>query len=163
MRDIRTDLNERLASLASREHEAMAEYQHQRMVLDSDHHNAVDAIHRERAIVKQMLAFEEQRAGTKPNEAKRTAQLTPLADFLIARALFDGPMDKDQLRAAAEQAGYFEEGNGRTFHLTLMNITTAGKLTLGTDGRYTLPESKTASLFGAGDAKPREGEMKTLM
>jgi hypothetical protein len=163
MRDIRSDLKERMAGVASRYADAMVDYERQRDDLEKNHTMTIAALDRERAALEQLLAFEDQRDGVGSSEIKRTARLVPLADFMITKVHAHGPMEKDQLRSEASLAGYFADGNGRTFHLTLMNITNAGRLVRLPDGRYAFPErGSSASLFGMDQSEGGES-MKTLM
>jgi hypothetical protein len=161
MRDIRNDLKERMAGVASRYADAMVDYERQRGELEKTHTLTITSLDRERAALEQLLVIEDQRNGIEPSEIKRTARLVPLADFMVTKVHTHGPLEKDQLRSEADLAGYFADGNGRTFHLTLMNITNAGRLTRLSDGRYAFPEREPNSLFGMDQSK--EANMKTLM
>jgi hypothetical protein len=161
MRDIRHDLRERLASISGRYADEMAQYQEKREALDNAHRDAMTALDREKVAVEQLLAVEEERQGILPAavEARKTARLVSLDDFLVTKVHAEGPMDKDQLRAEANLAGYFAEGNGRTFHVTLMNVKRCGRLVQLPDGRYAFPERHAAMLFGSDD-QPTEGAMQ---
>jgi hypothetical protein len=151
MRDIRTDLKERLAAVAGRYADAMVEYDRQREALEEAHSKTIAALDRERAALEQMLAIEEGRTGAAPlTEARRAARLVPLADFMVTKVHAHGPLDKDQLRAEANLAGYFSEADGRTFHTTLMNITKCGRLIRLPDGRYAFPDRQPETLFSDG-------------
>jgi hypothetical protein len=142
MRDIRHDLRERLAALNGRYLDAMALYQAEREALDNGHRVTITALERERTAVEQLLAIEEERQGFPPAavQARKTARLVALDDFLVTKVHAHGPMDKDHLRAEANLAGYFAEGNGRKFHITLMNVTRCGRLVRLSDGKYAFPE-----------------------
>jgi hypothetical protein len=163
MRDIRHDLRERLAALNGRYVDEMVQYDQKREALEEGHRTAITTLERERLAVEQLLAIEEERQGIAPAaaEARKTARLVPLADFLIAKAYTHGPIDKDQLREEANLAGYFAEGNGRTFHATLMNVTKCGRLVHRPDGRYAVPDGPAATLDAVDQTM--EGEMQTLM
>jgi hypothetical protein len=164
MRDIRNDLRERIAAVSSRYAEAMGDYEQQRDALEGGHRKLIAELDRERAALQQMLTIEEQRDGLPTTGTKRPARLVSLADFMVTKIHAHGPLDKDQLRAEADLAGYFSdgEGDGRTFHTTLMNITKGGRLIRLPDGRYAFPERKAGALFGMGEPTKEDG-MKTLM
>lgn len=163
MRDIRNDLRERLASIDARYADEMARYDEQRLLLELSHKQAITDLERERAAVQQMLSFEDRREGNQPDTTEQAAaQLVPLVDFLITKLHTHGPLDKDELKAEASAAGYFAEGNGRTLHTTLMNITKNGRIARLSDGRYAFPSPSSGPLFGM-DAEPEEGEMRTVM
>ena len=159
MRDIRNDLRERLAVIDGMQADEASRYFDERMRIDNDHARALEAFEKERAVIKQLLAIEERR-GSLPTIP--TSFKSPLQDFLITNIKMFGPMNKSELRAAVETAGYFEddEANGRTFHTTLMNITKGGRLQQLPDGRYAVPDLE--GLFSE-DGETKEGEMRTLM
>ena len=164
MRDIRHDLRERLASISGRYADEMTQYQEKREALDNAHRDTMTALDREKVAVEQLLAVEEERQGILPAaiEARKTARLVALDDFLVTKVHAHGPLDKDQLRAEANLAGYFAEGNGRTFHVTLMNVTKCGRLVHLPDGRYAFPERRGAALFGGAD-QTTEDEVQTVV
>jgi hypothetical protein len=154
MRDIRQDLRERLAGISARYFEEMYNYDQKREALEEGHRTTIEGLDQERVAVEQLLKIEEERHGASPSEAevRKTARLLPLAAFIETKVHAHGPMDKDQLRAEANLAGYFVEGNGRTFHTTLMNITKCGRVVQLPDGRYAFPQRSAT-----------EDEMQTLM
>jgi hypothetical protein len=161
MRDIRTELRERLAAIAGRYADALSEYDRQLEALEQTRRNLVEALDRECAALEVLLAIEDQRAGVTPAEieVRRTARLLPLADFLTTKVHAHGPMDKDELRREADLAGYFAEGDGRTFHTTLMNISKGGRLIRLSDGRFAFPQREQSSP----DFQSEEEIEKTLM
>lgn len=70
-----------------------------------------------------------------------------LADFFINQLIHAGAMSKDELRLAAEAAGYFEPGGGgRSTHATLENIKRSGRVIFGDDGKYTVNTMEKALL-----------------
>jgi hypothetical protein len=160
MRDIRNDLRERLASVAARYSDEITEYNRNLTILEQSHKETVTALARERAALEQLMALEDERAGIPaPTRAQRLATLVPLGDFLVTKVQAHGPMEKEQLRAEASLAGYVAAGNGRAFHITLINVTKCGRLVHLPDGRYSYPERHAATLFGSDD-QPREGAMQ---
>jgi hypothetical protein len=164
MRDIRHDLRERLANISARYLDEMYEYDQKREALEEGHRTTIEGLDRERTAVEQLLKVEEERHGASPGEveARKTARLVPLATFIETKVHAHGPMDKDQLRAEANLAGYFIDGNGRTFHATLMNIAKCGRVLQLPDGRYAFPERPARALDEDHDPAT-EDEMQTLM
>ena len=63
----------------------------------------------------------------------------PLSDFIVTKVLAHGPLTKEEIKNEASLAGYLEETSGRTFHLTLMNVTRSGRLRQVSGGRYEHP------------------------
>jgi len=159
MRDIRTDLRERLASVLARYSDEITEYNRKCEALEASHKKTLTALAAERAALEQLLAVENERHDIPaPTLAQKIATLVPLRDFLVAKAQAHGPMEKDQLRAEAKLAGYFADGNGRTFHITLMNVTERVQLAHLPDGRYAAPNREPAMLD-----QSEGGKMQTLM
>ena len=157
MRDIRTDLRERTASLNGRYADEMVEYERKRAMLDTEHFEIIEAIKRERAAIEQLLSIENTRPESNPLPVQAN-MLIPLMDFLIAKVCAFGPISKDRLRAEADAAGYFDEGNGRAFHTTLLNIVRGGKIIQQADGQYLVP-TIDVSLFNLdceGSAEARD-------
>ena len=158
MRDIRPDLRERLADVNDSYATESAEFERKQKALEHEHKRRLDALARERAALEQLLVVENERGGiAAPTLAQKLATLVPLGDFLVAKLQMYGPMEKNQLRTEAKLAGYFAHGNGRTFHITLMNITNGGRVTLLPDGRYAFPDHQPA-IFD----RSEEGAMRTL-
>jgi hypothetical protein len=156
MRDIRADLKERLAFLDGRYADEVAKYDQQRDALEAAYRESIQRITRERSAIADLLAIENERA-IEPLAVERP-KLAPLMEFLLAKVCAHGPVDKDQLRAETNAAGYFDEGNGRAFHTTLMNITRGGKVIQLPDGRYAAPTTP-GNLFNPN----REGNVPTIM
>jgi hypothetical protein len=163
MRDIRDDLRERLMALDGRHADAMVDYDQRLAALNKEHRETVAAIERERAALKELLAFEAQRHGLPPDDPLNYVQKKqlrlPLADFLIARVAARGPLDKEGLKAEADSAGYLDAGNGRSFHAALLNMTKHGKLKQLADGRYAAPNGAVETLFGLGQQAAEEQPM----
>ena len=159
MRDIRNDLRERLASVLARYSDEITEYNRKCETLEASHKKILTTLAAERAALEQLLAVENERHGIPaPTLAQKIATLVPLRDFLVIKVQAHGPMEKDQLRAEAKLAGYLADGNGRTFHITLMNVTKRGRLVHLPDGRYAAP-SREPAMFDQSEG----GEMQTLM
>jgi hypothetical protein len=160
MRDIRTDLRERLASVAGCYSDEIAEHNRKLDALEKSHKETLTALARERAALEQLLAIEDERAGIpSPTLAQKLATLVPLGDFLVTKVQAHGPREQAQLRAEASLAGYLADGNGRAFHITLINVTKCGRLVHLPDGRYAFSEQHAATLF-VSDDRPRESAMQ---
>lgn len=144
MRDIRNDLHERLAALQSQQYEEISSYHEKFDLLQSEHRRVIAAIESERAAIKQLLLIEERRALAAPAIQSDTSPLVPLSDFIIAKIQTTGPLEREELRSAAEEAGYKD---GRTFHTTLMNITKGRRLQQMADGRYAIPSLDDEPFF----------------
>lgn len=144
VRDIRNDLRERLADLDRKQAQQTSHYQSEILRIEDEHRSAIKAIEMERAALKQLLSIEDQRSATSTNFTMRSDPSIPLAEFLIAKVRMCGQMEKEELRAAADEAGYTD---GRTFHATLMNITKGGRLQQFKDGRYSIPSINDQTLF----------------
>ena len=160
MRDIRSDLRERLAAVQGRYADEMADYVRKCEEMEAAHRKAISDLERELAAIQQILAIEDQRHdGGTLSEIRTRRPLISLADFIITKVHAHGPMHKEELRSEAELAGYLSDGDGRTFHATIMNITKGGRIIQHQDGRYGFPE-RQSTLFGTGQT---EDEMKTVM
>lgn len=160
MRDIRDDLRERLAAIQAASNAAIEEHENRALALQADYRQKADALERERQAVLQMLKFEEARAKPAEQGVNRPPAM-PLAEFIITKIHANGTMTKEQIRAEVDHAGYLEgEATGRTFHLTLMNISgTGGRICRLTDGRYTVPSKvPQETLFGS-----TKGEMPHVL
>jgi hypothetical protein len=159
MRDIRPDLRERLTAVIERLGDETAEFERKQTALQQDYKRRLDALGRERAALEQLLMAESERAGNAPPTlAQKLITLVPLGDFLVAKVQAHGPMEKDQLRSEAKLAGYFADGDGRTFHITLMNIKNGGRIVQLPDGRY------ASGLFEVGQPNQwQEEQLQTRM
>jgi len=160
MRDIRPDLHERLAENAARYSDEIAEYNRTHDALEKSHQETLTVLGRERAALEQLLVLENERHNIpRPTLAQKIATLVPLGDFLVTKLQAHGPMEKEQLRAEVTLAGYLADGNGRSFHITLINLTKGRRLLHLPDGRYAAPERHAATLFSS-EGQTREGTMQ---
>jgi hypothetical protein len=140
MRDIRTDLRDRLAAVMGRILDEHDQYVRAQEKLEFDHNQEQQALERERRALEALLAIEQERDGALPLNIPIPRPVLPLGEFLTTKLHAHGAMDKDELRAQAEAAGYFNDvTNGRTFHTTLLNFVKHGKIIQLTDGKYAYP------------------------
>lgn len=148
MRDIRTDLRDRLAAVMGRTVDEHDRYIRAQDVLQAQHKQEIESLERERKALEALLAIEQERDGTLPLEAPVARPVLPLGEFLTTKVHAHGPMEKDELRSEAEMAGYLNDiVNGRTFHTTLMNVVKYGKIIQLPDGKYAYPQRLHTQLF----------------
>lgn len=135
MRDLRSDLRERLTELDAQTGALAHEYNERINEVKAWHEAQVKLVEEERKAVSGLLSIEMRKHGEQP--AIRAPHL-PLADFLIQEAAKRGISSKEDLRLAAVQASYFSngEGGGRQVHTTLLNLVKANKIKELSEGRY---------------------------
>jgi hypothetical protein len=152
MRDIRPDLRLRHAAVMGRIADEQADYQRTIEALEANHQEQMAVLERERKAVEALLVIEEQRDGLPQLERAPSRPPLPLGEFIATMVYAHGPMDKEELRAEAHVAGYFNDTiNGRSFHTTLMNIVKHGKIMQTPDGKYAYPATAmSAPLFHGG-------------
>src|SRR4051794_39674041 len=89
MRDIRNDLQQRLAAVDGRYADAMARYEERLAALHKEYSETITALDRERTVLKELLALECRRDEATPEGAAaylQRAQLRlPLVDFIITK------------------------------------------------------------------------------
>jgi hypothetical protein len=140
MRDIRTDLRDRLMAVMGRISDEHDQYLRAQEKLECEHRQEQQMLERERRALEALLAIEPERDGVLPQNLPPPRPVLPLGEFLTTKLHAHGAMDKDELRVQAEDAGYFNDvTNGRTFHTTLMNFVKHGKIIQLPDGRYAYP------------------------
>ena len=142
MRDIRSDLKERLSAIDERMSELVREYNRDKENLDRVFAEREKFLEQERAAAAAMLAVEQKRYGEEPsnNEGLATSNIQ-LSDFLINQIRARPGIPKEELRKLAEANGYFSEGEagGRSIHTTLMNLVRAKRITAVGDNHYRIP------------------------
>lgn len=163
MRDILDDLAERLQEAERRFLEIRDAHDHERHRIEAAFQRDVAAFEKERSALASLLEIEAARKGVSVRriEKPKPAYRLPLPDFFVTAVHKRGRATKDDLREAAEEQGYFDNGEsgGRQTHTTLMNLANAGKLLRLEDGSYSLP-TPAHNLFGLGRSK--EAEMKPI-
>lgn len=163
--DIRDQLRKRIDLLDTMMGDAQHKFAVEQEKLISEHKVKIDGFKSLIAKYRGMLELEESFAksilqaqdlvGPQPEGAK--VQMTipkakiPLADFLISKIEAKGSMSKEELRAAALEAGYFDEGDtgGRAVHATLINFIRNKRLSVSIDGLYSIAaaQAKEKSLL----------------
>jgi hypothetical protein len=142
VQDIRPELLERQNAAETRRAQAQAHYDHERSRLEAKYRSAMADFDRELGALKTLFEIEMRRhEGPSSLPAELAAPRLPLADFFITTLHSRGRLTKDELKAAAEKAGYFSDGesSGRATHTTLLNIVRAKKIVEDEDGVYAYP------------------------
>lgn len=157
MRDIRSDLKERLSAIDERMSELVREYNRDKENLDRAYAEQEKFLEQERTAAAAMLAVEQKRYGEDPpNNAGSVTSNVQLSDFLINQIKARPGIPKEELRKLAEENGYFAEGEagGRSIHTTLMNLVRAKRITAVGDNHYRMPspDELTASQTILGQA-----------
>jgi hypothetical protein len=140
-----TESEARYAIAAAHRERLYADYQRdreerERRFLTED----AEALAEMRAL-EHLIELERRRGGareTPPAPPPRQAPAQDLADFFVARLAEQSPQHRDDLRKAAEEAGYFDDGEsaaGRRTHATLMNTARAGRIRDLGAGLYASP------------------------
>ena len=162
MRDIRDDLRERLRKLEGDYIDEMARFQEENANLLARHRHNISEIDGKRDAVRRLLEIEDRNENEPAAEkALRNppVERIPLMDFLTLKIEEEGLLSKEDLRAEAKIAGYFQEIDGRAFHTTLVNMVRANRVRIGPDNCYA-PAIRAHSLFDADDKQ--EGEMGSV-
>ena len=147
MRDISADLRSRIALLEKAREVEIARFQDAQEKAATEHKQKVDQVNKTIANYRNMLDLEEFMAssnivgagrmvGPMP-EIKMPVSRLPLPEFFIEELNRRGAMTKEELRQAAQSAGYFTDSGGRSTHVTLENIKRSNRVILGADGKYT--------------------------
>ena len=137
MKDIRSEIDERLADASKRR---------------ADLGNQIKALEIEVETLKRMMEIESQRFGHEVDPSQRRVSLSTRAptvvvgsapDF-IEKILEAGPHSKDELKEVGIQQGIFDPDTaGRSIHITLVNMVRGSRIQELPDGRYGLPESRS--------------------
>lgn len=147
-RDIRDDLRARITGFEKMASEEQARFAAQQEKALAAHKQQMDAFKAAIIGYQRMLDLEETlaRIAAEDTVGPRRDSVTipvptpkmPLADFFEAELRAKGPMSKDELRQAAQAAGYFPggDGGGRATHATLVNITRNQRITPTSDGKF---------------------------
>ncbi len=128
MRDIRSDLQERLGAIGERKQALTAEYQTSLQKLEVEEEALASLLEIETA------RFPEVRHRVR---IEPPSPILPLPDFLFEK-IKGGHASKEELNRLAETDGYSVEGQslGRQVHLTLTNMARGGRIKEIGDGRY---------------------------
>lgn len=161
LRDIRTDLRTRIAAFEKLMADKQARFATKQEEAAAVHKREMDALKKAVTTYQVMLdiedSFVEVKAQRAPGQAApgqsepKTLNFTmpmpasrqPLAEFFISEIGTRGPLTKEELRQAAQSAGYFGDGDGggRATHATLVNIQRNNRVVLE-DGKFAVFDSK---------------------
>jgi DNA gyrase/topoisomerase IV subunit A len=138
MEDIRSELRERLKDVQTRLDEEKEHYGAARRTLDAEHANNMEKLTALRAAL--ITVFESENVGERAPDRTLPRLNLSLKDYFLTVLHTRGPMTKDELKDAAERAGYFDAATaGRATHTTLLNLSSSGRLNRLSDGRYAWP------------------------
>jgi hypothetical protein len=140
VRDIRKDLQERISAT---EAEMVAEaraFQREVEVLQAKFRIKADEKQAFLNGLRRLLDNEERAFANGGSGSNPVADLVrpnmPLADFILQEMAERGPKTKEELRDAAQLAGYFRPGDGgRAVHATIVNLTRVGRAIVLDDGK----------------------------
>lgn len=161
--DIREELRKRIDLLNETVISIQSEFATKQERVLAEHKQAVDSVNKAIESYKSMLALEESFAESVLHskqdvigphlEAHQQVKISlptsrpALSEFFVAQLMEKGPMFKEELRKAAQAAGYFGDFNGgRATHATLTNITKSGRLTVNGEGKYIVSPTEKALL-----------------
>lgn len=138
MRDIQSDLRERLELAESERANVAAAYEAERQSLEGKYKPKLASAEAEITAIKSLLDIEARRAGSHAPFALPTL---PIKDFLVKAVRDNGPLAKEQLRDLATEAGYFhtDESPGRVTHGVVLSLTRSRQLIKNEDGTFHLP------------------------
>ncbi len=119
MRDIRSDLRERLAAAETKQAQLLT---------------SLETLENEIATIQGLLQIEDRRNGETNGHAK-VKPLMPLEDFIVA-VVKRRPTSKEGMLSAALQEGY--DVNGRHIHGHLMKLVRDGVLSTTNDDTYVI-------------------------
>jgi hypothetical protein len=135
VRDIRDDLIERLEKANAEMAVAQTNHDVERRELEQRFHRQFVAIAERQKALRVLLDEETGVLGEKREvtPGEKRFQL-PLQEFILNLLSANGSATKDEIKDAAERAGY--ESAGRMVHATLLNIKKSDKVLLLADGQY---------------------------
>ena len=131
------ELRERLSQANERLTNVEASYQRMRADFERRYRLEQSEALAERNALQTLLDLEERRQFDKPLPRLEPPSME-LGEFFLMQLQVHSPMSKDELRGAAERAGYFMDGEsgGRRTHTTLMNYARSRRVRELPDGRY---------------------------
>lgn len=159
-RDIRDDLRTRVKKLEAMLEATQAKFVAAQEKALAEHKRETDAFKAAIAGYRRMLDLEEtfakndvldpqNKIGPRPEGVKiAVPQLQlPLADFICAELSERPSTNKEGLREAAEQAGYFTAGGGgRAIHATVINLLRTKRISVDINGKYSVVKRENVFL-----------------
>lgn len=135
VRDIRDDLIERLEKANADMAMAKTNHDIERRELEQRFNQQFIAISERQKALGTLLDDENSLLGNRREVQHEVKPFQlPLPDFILNILSAAGSMSKDEIKDAAERAGY--ESAGRMVHATLMNIVKSDRVLLLADGQY---------------------------
>jgi hypothetical protein len=147
MRDIRSDLQERVKLLDEQVKAAQAQFDKFLEQIKGEHDARLKDLTAELEAVTHLLALEHRRhngasqAPKSQGEPQKSAPPQPLADFLVRKLSEVGSLSKDKLHLLAVQEGYFPDGDGaeRGVLAVLTHVVKSGHIRQLPNGDFALP------------------------
>jgi hypothetical protein len=142
MRDIRSDLQERLNVMEERLRAAQANYEKMLKQLQSERDAIVTKLESGIAMMHKLMEFEQQEMGGLPQVARPTvtspaSSKLSLSDFFVRKLTELGPMSKDDLRNLAAEEGYFPNAEStQSVDATLIDIARKNRVRQLPDGTF---------------------------
>lgn len=146
MRDIRSDLKERLEIAENSRGEVEADYKAAIKAAEDRFRQRTAIVEREIAAIRSLLDIETRRSGSTADTA--VSPSLPIKEFFVNVVRGSGPTTKPQLRDLADAAGYFKSGEnpGRTTHGHVQSLVRQGVLIKKGD-TYGLPPDTAGFKF----------------
>lgn len=156
--DIREELRKRVSLLESLAAKEQTRFEAEQEKAAAAHKKAMDSYKIAIASYRDMLTLEESfsvnmlaaQNEVGPKQENETVKINlpapkvSLAEFFVKTLAETGPMNKDELRQVALDAGY--EIDGRHTHATLVNLTRNQRIKPASDNKYVVNELEKALL-----------------
>jgi hypothetical protein len=149
MRDIRSDLQERVKLLDDQINSAQAQFDKFLEQIKGEHDARLKDLKAELEAVNHLLGIEHRRLNgatqapqaPKPlGESQKAAPPQPLADFLVRKLSDTGPLSQHKLLRLAVQEGYFPDGDAeRGVTAVLAHVVKSGHVRQLPNGDFALP------------------------
>lgn len=122
-------------------------YQAARAKLDAEFQRDQAEVQGEKDALQTLIEVERRRLGEPDERLPLAVPTMELGEFFLTRLQVESPQSKDDLRAAAERAGFFPDGDGgRKTHATLMNYARSGRIRTLPNNMYAYPTLTMALL-----------------
>jgi hypothetical protein len=141
MRDIRSDLQERVSLIEKQITAAHARFQQIVERLQVERDTMIAALNTELAALGKVMEAESRRTNNLQPALTSAAPMKPLADLFMRKLDETGPMSKDELLQTAVQEGYFPslESAGPIVNATLANMVRTNRIGQSPDGCFEPP------------------------
>ncbi len=145
MRDIRSDLQERVKLLDDQIKSAQAQFDNFLEQIKGEHDARLKDLKAELEAVNHLLGIEHRRlngaaASPKPQNESQKSAPPPLADFLVRKLSETGSLSQDKLLRLTVQEGYFPDGDAeRGVTAVLAHVVKSGHIRQLPNGDFSLP------------------------